>query len=123
LTDAPLQNNVVCPTCGARQEWSDVCRRCKCDLRLLRAAAETYRRSRNGCLAALHGGRLALALERARDCERLMPGPESRRLSAVCALLNGDFPAAFAAAREACDDRFESASQISFNEIARSVEP
>jgi len=112
LTDAPLQNNVVCPTCGARQEWSDVCRRCKCDLRLLRAAAETYRRSRNGCLAALHGGQLALALERARDCERLIPCPESRRLSAVCALLNGDFPAAFAAAREACDEGFENVSRI-----------
>ena len=29
--------NVRCPTCGQWQEWSDSCRRCKCDLLLLPA--------------------------------------------------------------------------------------
>ena len=30
--DAP--SGVCCPTCHAEQEWSDTCRRCKCDLTL-----------------------------------------------------------------------------------------
>ena len=29
-----------CPTCRAEQEWSDNCRRCRCDLQLLREVEE-----------------------------------------------------------------------------------
>lgn len=105
MSDALLQNNLACPTCGARQEWSDACRRCKSDLRLLRATAETYRRRRSQCLAALESGRIALAVRQARRCEQLSPGPDSRRLLAVCALLSGDWPSVLDAAAAPGDER------------------
>ena len=94
--DVPLENSVRCPTCGARQEWSDVCRRCKADLRLLRRAAAAYLRSRNRCLIAWRQGRVDAARRHARDCFRLSPRDESRRLLALCALLENDWPAAAA---------------------------
>lgn len=46
MHDEDAQGGVRCPTCHAEQEWSDVCRRCKCDLRLLRSMAEACRRHR-----------------------------------------------------------------------------
>jgi hypothetical protein len=88
-----------CPTCGARQGWTDTCRRCKSDLRLLRSALEAYERHRRAALLALDEGRLEVALLQARRCHELRPGPESRRLLAVCQLLRGDWPAALAEGR------------------------
>jgi len=88
-----------CPTCGARQGWTDTCRRCKSDLRLLRSALEAYEEHRRAALLALDKGRLEVALLRARRCHELRPGPESRRLLAVCQLLRGDWPAALAEGR------------------------
>lgn len=85
---------IRCPTCRAVQEWSDVCRRCKCELRLLEAAALTSRRARRRCLEALLAGRRAEALRLAKRCHWLQPGPESRRLLALCALLAGDWAGA-----------------------------
>jgi hypothetical protein len=85
-----------CPTCGARQEWTDTCRRCKSDLRLLRAALEAYDEHHRAGLLALDDGRLDEALRHARRCDELRPGPESRRLLAVCQLLRGDWPGALA---------------------------
>ncbi|MBS0263335.1 MAG: hypothetical protein JSS02_15440 [Planctomycetes bacterium] len=83
-------NRVRCPTCRAQQVWSDTCRRCKSDLRLLRAADQTYRRHQYQCLEALRAGQSALALVEARACQELVPDAASRKLVAVCALLAGD---------------------------------
>jgi hypothetical protein len=89
-----------CPTCGARQGgWADACRRCKSDLRMLRAALETYERHWRGALLDLDAGRTDAALHHARRCHELRPGPESHRLMAVCQLLRGDWAGALEMAR------------------------
>jgi hypothetical protein len=81
-----------CPTCGAKQAWTDTCRRCRSDLRLLHEALAAYQRHRRSSLSALNSGRLASAIRHARRCQELRPGPESYRLLAVCQLLRGDWP-------------------------------
>ena len=73
-----------------------MCRRCKCNLRLLEAAAITSRRARRCCLEALLADRRAEALRLAKHCHWLQPGPESRRLLALCALLADDWASALA---------------------------
>ena len=93
-----------CPTCGAKQGWTDACRRCKSDLRLLRVALDAYERHRRSGLRDLDAGRLETALRHARRCHELWPGPESHRLMAVCQLLRGDWLDAMAWAR-GVDDR------------------
>lgn len=100
MTPRP-DEELKCPTCGALQAWADACRRCKSDLRMLRAALEAYRDHRRAGLEALNHGRLEAALRHARCCHELRPGPESRRLLAVCQLLRGDWPGALAGARGA----------------------
>jgi hypothetical protein len=96
---------VRCPTCRAVQEWSDTCRRCKSDLRLLRASAASYRRSRRACLEQLQSGTAPAALPAARLCHALGADPESRRLLAITALLAGDWAtAAELASRSFQDD-------------------
>jgi hypothetical protein len=89
-----------CPTCRAQQEWSDECRRCKCDLRLLRAAHRAYEQNRARCLTALRDNEPRSALAFARACERLQPGDASRKLLAVCALLAGDWATALSLAED-----------------------
>ncbi len=97
----PLSSDTVrCPTCRAAQPWSDACRRCKSDLRLLREAAEEYAALRAGCLSKLRHNQLAAALERARQCVALHDDVSSRRLLAVCELVNGNWTAARARARQ-----------------------
>ena len=86
-----------CPTCGATQAWSDTCRRCKCDLVLLRSVAEACGESRRRCLASLRAGRLAEALRQARRGYALCPDERSSRLLAVCHLVNGNWARAIAA--------------------------
>jgi hypothetical protein len=98
--DRPDPETVRCPTCRAVQEWSDTCRRCRCDLRLLRELADAYRHSRRRCLRELRAGRPREALRSARRCRRLRDDAESRRLLAVCTLLCGDWPAAAALGRD-----------------------
>src|SRR3954451_21132732 len=83
--------SIRCPTCGAKQGWTDTCRRCKSDLRLLHVALEAYERHRRSSLRDLDTGRLETALRHARRCHELRPGPESQRLLAVCQLLRGDW--------------------------------
>jgi hypothetical protein len=97
----PAPELVRCPTCRAVQEWSDTCRRCRCDLRLLREAAESYRRERRRALLAIRAGRPRDALRFARRCLSLRDDAATRRLLAVCTLLRGDWPAAVALARGA----------------------
>jgi len=95
----PDPATVRCPTCRAEQSWSDTCRRCKCDLRLLREAAEAYHRARRACLLHLDAGQPRAALLAARRCRGLAPSAESRRLLAVAALLGGEWADAAATAR------------------------
>jgi hypothetical protein len=90
---------VRCPTCRAEQEWSDTCRRCKSDLRLLRAFAAAYQRSRSACLEHLRQGEGRAAMAAARRCYELRPDAESRRLLALAALECGDWATATAVAR------------------------
>ena len=92
------RTTLCCPTCRARQEWSDTCRRCKCDLTLLRATHAAYEKSRRACLAALQSNQPRSATAHARACDRLDPGDESRRLLAVCALVAGDWSTALSLA-------------------------
>jgi hypothetical protein len=103
----PIQSQIEmrCPTCGARQEWADTCRRCKCDLRLLRAAEQTYERSRQLCLHHLHAGRPDTALPAAINCHSLRPGPETYRLLALCHLLEENWPEALEGGRRAQEAR------------------
>ncbi len=104
-TQAPATDDQVrCPTCGARQTWSDACRRCKCDLTFLRAAAEAARRHRRRCLLLLRAGRHGEALRQAQRLVALAPDPRSARLLAVCSLLCGHWTGALAAARWADED-------------------
>lgn len=83
-----------CPTCRAQQPWSDSCRRCKSDLRLLREVAEACAALRRECLANLRQNRPQAALDPARRCVELCDNPETRRLLAVCELLNGNWASA-----------------------------
>jgi hypothetical protein len=98
---ASTEAELRCPTCGARQGWVDTCRRCKSDLRLLRAALEAYEGHRRAALLALDVGRLDAAVHHAHRCHELRPGPESHGLLAVCKLLRGDWPDAAEMARAA----------------------
>jgi hypothetical protein len=90
---------LCCPTCGARQEWSDTCRRCRCDLVLLRRAREATRHSRHRCLRSLVAGRYPEALAAARQHHQYRPDREADRLLAVCLLMNRNWAEALGVAR------------------------
>jgi hypothetical protein len=91
MSTGSLGDELRCPTCGARQVAADACRRCKSDLRLLRAAIAAYEGHVRAGLLAIDAGRLDEALEHARRAHELRPGPDSRRLLAVCRLLRGEY--------------------------------
>ena len=94
-THDPIDPQTVrCPTCRASQPWSDNCRRCKSDLRLLRDFAGGYERTRRECLDHLRLGRLREARDAARRCFELSPDAGSRRLLALVALQSNDWAAA-----------------------------
>ncbi len=90
---------VRCPTCRAVQPWSDTCRRCRCDLRLLREVVESYRQTRRRCLLEFRAGRAREVVRLAQRCEQLRADDESQRLVALGMLLVGDWPAAAALGR------------------------
>jgi hypothetical protein len=92
--DVTSSDRVRCPTCRAVQEWSDSCRRCRSDLRLLRAAQAAYDSNRRSCVINLDAGRPDLALGHALRCVELRPDAESRRLLALCALVSEDWETA-----------------------------
>lgn len=96
----PGRETVRCPTCRAVQEWSETCRRCKSDLRLLWDVEKSYHKARWRCLEALGANDSGGALRAARSCLRLRPDAESRRLMALSSLLGGDWPTALALARD-----------------------
>lgn len=99
-SSAPDRQRVRCPTCRAGQEWSDTCRRCRSDLRLLRELADAYHQTRLACLARLKAGRPRAALRLARQCRELSASAESDRLLAVCCLAARDWAAAAALGRQ-----------------------
>ncbi len=98
ISDVALDNAVVCPVCRAAQAWSDSCRRCRCDFRLLRQAEQARCQARQQALLDLRAGRWADAQRAARTYYTLQPGDDSRRLLAVTCLLGGDFQQAAAVA-------------------------
>lgn len=104
LPEPPDAATVRCPTCRAAQPWSDTCRRCQSDLRLLRAVAGAYRRSRRACLRHLRDGHPRAAWRAARHAHALVPSAEARRLLAVSALRAGDWTRAAELARRPAPD-------------------
>ena len=98
LNGSPAPRTVRCPNCRVLQEWSLACRRCKSDLQLLHAFADEYERRRDACLLAIRSGDPAAASNQAQRCHALEPGPDSRRLLALAALLRGDWSTATALA-------------------------
>lgn len=95
---SPLRTSVPgelrCPTCGARQAWADVCRRCKCDLSLVVAAYRRRNELRTQCLAELRRHRPDAALRATGELHALAPDADSTRLLAIAHLLHGDYAAA-----------------------------
>lgn len=92
-------DELACPTCNARQAWSDECRRCRCDLSHLRKVWRAAQRMRVECLRCLNANDPRTALRRARRLCELTPSPQALRLLAVCELRNENWPEALAAAR------------------------
>ena len=95
----PTGGDLRCPTCGAVQEWADACRRCRCELALLRRTTAAALTSRRLCLCALRAGRAAEALRHARRLYTLSPDRPAAHLLAVCHLLRGHWTAAAAMAQ------------------------
>ena len=87
-------DQVRCPTCRALQEWSESCRRCRCDLSLLRAACSTHQDHRRNCILHLDAGQPDLALGHALRCHDLHPDADSLRLLALCALARNEWETA-----------------------------
>lgn len=86
-----VEDELACPTCKARQGWSDQCRRCKCDLSLLRQWHNACEQQRRRCLHELRRERPREALRHAQRL-MLMAGPSrAARLLAVCHLLCGNW--------------------------------
>ncbi len=83
---------MVCPTCDARQTWSDECRRCKTDLSLLRQIWQMAEAERRRCLRELAAGRPRQAQRHARRYATYVGHAEASRLVGVCNLLCEDWP-------------------------------
>jgi hypothetical protein len=84
-------NSMHCPTCRARQQWSETCRRCGSDLTLLRRFAIRIEWYREQCLLALHTNDVATAWSYARALYDLRPDADATRLLGTCLILNGEF--------------------------------
>lgn len=95
LFAADTESTMRCPTCNAEQAWSNECRRCKCDLTLLRGARLVCRRARAQCLQHLCDGQFASALRSARQYHKFEASADAAKLVAVCHLLAGDYAAAY----------------------------
>jgi len=93
-----VQDEMSCPTCHARQPWSDECRRCKCDLSLLRQLWRASEAGRRRCLCQLRAGRADRALRHARRYATIAGAPQAARLLAVCHALCNDWCNALAVA-------------------------
>jgi hypothetical protein len=83
-----------CPTCGAKQAWSDSCRRCRSDLSLLHQALRCAQHLRRACLTALRHGRYDEAVQAAYRCCQWDSSQESRHLLAMAEFYCGRFATA-----------------------------
>ena len=105
MTESSLErtaeDEMRCPTCNARQAWSDECRRCKCDLSLLRQSWRAGEAQRRRCLGQLRAGQPEGALHHARRYAIIAGAAKASRLLGVCHLLCGNWPAASAVASDA----------------------
>ncbi len=90
------KDEMNCPTCRARQVWSDECRRCKCDLSLLRKFRYSSERERKSCLRQLRVGRPDRALTHARRYAIMAGDAEATPLLGACLLMCGNWPDAYA---------------------------
>lgn len=90
----PDLDELVCPVCGARQASSKECRRCRADLSLVLSVSSELAAKRARCWALVRQRRLFRATGLAKECLDLSRDESSRRLLAVCYLLQGDFAAA-----------------------------
>ena len=95
MTQATFQHadpqEMVCPTCNARQTWSDECRRCKADLALLRQIWQTAEAEHRRCLRELSAGRPRQALRHAHRYATYVGHDQASRLVGVCTLLCEDW--------------------------------
>lgn len=102
MTESTLQraaqDEMCCPTCNARQAWSDECRRCKCDLSFLRQYWRASEAERLRCLRELRAGQPDRALRHARRYATFVGATKASRLLGVCSAFCGDWPNA----RTAC---------------------
>ncbi len=80
-----------CPTCGARQELMETCRRCKCDLSLVVAVQQRRQMLRRQCLQRLAHQQNDAAVQAAAELHALAPDADSTRLLAVAHLASGDY--------------------------------
>ena len=99
MSEETCEAEVTCPVCRAEQPWTNTCRRCRCDLGMLRQADAFARAIRRRALVALHNRRWTEALDEARAYHAIYAGEESRRLLAVCCLRCGNFREAQGLAR------------------------
>ena len=102
MTQASIESaaheEMCCPTCQARQAWSDECRRCKCDLSLLNQFRRAGERERRQCLRHLSAGRPQQALRYARRYATIVGAPQATPLLGACLLLSNHWPDACALA-------------------------
>lgn len=80
-----------CPTCRAKQAWSDECRRCKSDLSLLRHFESARRWHWQRCMEHLNAMRFELARRHAEQLLSLDGSAQSRRLFELCCTAIRDF--------------------------------
>jgi hypothetical protein len=76
------------------QPWSDVCRRCRCDLALLHQTLRAAQQWRERSLNYWAAGDVPRAEDAARRSFVLDPQSSARRLWAVCAAAQGVWPLA-----------------------------
>jgi len=96
--DHTTNESLNCPTCGARQQWSDECRRCRCDLSLLHDIWREGENAKRNCLIHLRGGDIRNALQAAQRGAAINPNDDTKRLLAICYLLLGDWSRALKSA-------------------------
>ena len=99
--DVISPDQVRCPTCRALQEWSDSCRRCRCDLRLLRAACSAHQIT--AAVAFSNSTPASRTSPWATLCAvtNCLPGADSLRLLALCALAREEWETALELAQTA----------------------
>jgi hypothetical protein len=85
----PLAFSVVCPTCGADDQTTPTCRRCRSDLSLLQRREADRATELHALARALAAGRWSEALLSAQYIHTLRQDDASFRMLGVCQLLSG----------------------------------